>query len=290
MRTDYATWEETFMGIAEVAAQRSKDPRTQVGACIVSPDNRILSIGYNGTPNGFHDNSFPWAREGDFLDTKYAFVVHAERNAVLNFRGNLREFTGSTVYVTHFPCNECAKELAQVSVKKVVYKHRTSQDDAMAASRKIFDAVGIQYEQYTGNEMSSNTGLVVQEDDEELEVTQSVKVDKGILGNFDLDMIVYPDKTKRSLLKITESNYGSEEFRNVMFAYSDLMNRSDYFLLNGTKILTSGLRIVLTFGGDYVSELEFEFFIGEYVDIETWERFKSWHHVEKNAPIRLTLV
>lgn len=287
MRTDYATWEETFMGIAEVAAQRSKDPRTQVGACIVSPDNRILSIGYNGTPNGFHDNSFPWAREGDFLDTKYAFVVHAERNAVLNFRGNLREFTGSTVYVTHFPCNECAKELAQVSVKKVVYKHRTSQDDAMAASRKIFDAVGIEYEQYTGSELSADTGLVVKE---ELEVPQPVKVDKGILGNFDIDKIMYADQTKRILLKITASNYNSDELQDVLFAYSDLMNRSDYFPLNGTRIFTNGFRIILSFGGDYVSELEFDFFVGEYVDIETWERFKSWHHVEKNAPIRLTLV
>lgn len=290
MRRDYATWEETFMGIAEVAAQRSKDPRTQVGACIVSPDNRILSIGYNGTPNGFHDNSFPWAREGDFLDTKYAFVVHAERNAVLNFRGNLREFTNSTVYVTHFPCNECAKELAQVSVKKVVYKHKISQEDAMAASRKIFDTVGIEYEQYTGSELSSDTGLVVKEDDESVDVIQPVKVDQDILGNFDLDRVVYADQTQRDLLKITESNYDSEELRNVLFAYSDLMNRSDYFPLQSTFLSNNELTITLTYGGDYNSELDFKFKVGEYVDIETWERFRSWHHVERNAPIRLTLV
>lgn len=145
MRQEYATWKETFIGIAEVAAKRSKDPKTQVGACIVSEDNRILSIGYNGTPNGFDDSVFPWEREGDFLNTKYAYVVHAERNAVLNFRGNLREFTGSIAYVTHFPCNECAKELAQVGVSKVVYQDGMENRDSTEASKVIFDAVGIEY-------------------------------------------------------------------------------------------------------------------------------------------------
>lgn len=147
MRENFASWDATFMGIAEVASRRSKDPMTQVGACIVSEDNRILSIGYNGTPNGFPDDSFPWGREGDFLDTKYAFVVHAERNAILNFRGNLREFAGSTVYTTHFPCNECAKEIAQVGIKHVIYLHDMKERNDTEASRIIFREVGITYEQ-----------------------------------------------------------------------------------------------------------------------------------------------
>lgn len=147
LRKDYASWEETFLGIAETAARRSKDPRTQVGACFVSETNRILSIGYNGTPNGFDDTRFPWQREGEFLATKHAFVVHAELNAILNFRGNLSEFTNSTVYVTHFPCNECAKALAQVGVRHVVYKDVINNSEAMEASKIIFEAVGITYQQ-----------------------------------------------------------------------------------------------------------------------------------------------
>ena len=97
-RTDYLTWDEYFMGIAKLSALRSKDPSTQVGACIVSNDNRILSIGYNGAPNGFEDKFFPWAREGDFLKTKYPFVCHAELNAISNFRGNKKDLVGAKLY------------------------------------------------------------------------------------------------------------------------------------------------------------------------------------------------
>ena len=110
-RVDYLSWDEYFMGIAKLSALRSKDPSTQVGACIVSDDNRILSIGYNGAPNGFNDDSFPWDREGNALDTKYLYVCHAELNAILNFRGNKRDLEGSKIYVALFPCNECAKAI-----------------------------------------------------------------------------------------------------------------------------------------------------------------------------------
>lgn len=151
MRVNYATWEETFMGIAEVTAGRSKDPRTQVGACIVAEDKRILSIGYNGTPNGFDDRDFPWSQDGSFLESKYAFVVHAERNAILNFRGSLREFQGSTLYTTHFPCNECAKEIAQVGIKEVVYKNGLRERELSEASTMIFNAVGVKYRPYSRN-------------------------------------------------------------------------------------------------------------------------------------------
>ena len=112
-RENYISWEEYFMAIAKLSAMRSKDPSTQVGACIVSNDNRILSIGYNGAPNGFSDEEFPWAREGKNLDTKYPYVCHAEMNAILNYRGSKKDLENAKIYVDLFPCNECAKIIIQ---------------------------------------------------------------------------------------------------------------------------------------------------------------------------------
>ena len=119
MRKDYITWDEYFMGIAQLAAERSKDPNTQVGACIVNDEHKIVSVGYNGMPRGVKDADMPWAREGNFLDTKYPFVCHAELNAVLN--SNAADLSGCTLYVTLFPCNECAKAIIQSGIKRVVY-------------------------------------------------------------------------------------------------------------------------------------------------------------------------
>ena len=137
-------WDEYFMGVAALSALRSKDPHTQVGACIVGKDLRILSIGYNGTPTGMNDDTFPWQREGEWIDTKYPYVIHAERNAVLNFRGLMRELVGATVYVTHYPCNECAKELAQVGISAVAYAKTPYPDSRETiASTKIMKAAGI---------------------------------------------------------------------------------------------------------------------------------------------------
>ena len=116
-RTDYISWDEYFMGIAMLAARRSKDPNTQVGACIVSPDNIIISTGYNGMPKGCSDDEYSWAREGS--ETKYPYVVHAELNAILNANG--RDLRGSRLYVALFPCNECAKAIIQSGVKEVIY-------------------------------------------------------------------------------------------------------------------------------------------------------------------------
>ena len=110
-RTDYISWDEYFMGIAQLSAMRSKDPNTQVGACIVSQENKILSMGYNGFPKGCDDDEYPWNREGDLCDSKYAYVTHSELNAILNYRGGSLE--GTKLYVTLFPCNECAKAIIQ---------------------------------------------------------------------------------------------------------------------------------------------------------------------------------
>ena len=145
-RDEYLSWDEYFMGIAKLTAGRSKDPNTQVGACIVSQDNRILSIGYNGTPNGFKDECFPWDREGSALETKYIYVVHAERNAILNFRGNHKEFENAKIYVDLFPCNECAKEIIQSGIKEVIYlSDKYADTNETIASKKMFDICGVTY-------------------------------------------------------------------------------------------------------------------------------------------------
>ena len=145
-RKDYLSWDEYFMGVAKLSALRSKDPSTKVGACIVSSDNRILSMGYNGTPNGFDDQDFPWDREGHALNTKYLYVCHAELNAILNFRGHKRDFEGAKIYVALFPCNECAKAIIQSGIKEVIYLSDKYKDqDNFKASKILFDKCNVKY-------------------------------------------------------------------------------------------------------------------------------------------------
>ena len=145
-RKDYLSWDEYFMAVAKLSAMRSKDPHTQEGACIVSNDNRILSIGYNGAPNGFNDEKFPWGREGNPLETKYLYVVHAERNAILNYRGSRKDLENSKIYVDLFPCNECAKEIIQAGIKEVVYlSDKYADTDETIASKKLLDSCNVQY-------------------------------------------------------------------------------------------------------------------------------------------------
>ncbi|MBO4374996.1 MAG: dCMP deaminase family protein [Lachnospiraceae bacterium] len=146
-RTDYISWDEYFMGIAVLSGMRSKDPNSQVGACIVSPDNKILSMGYNGFPTGCSDDEFPWRREGDPLENKYFYVTHSELNAILNYRGGSLE--GSRLYVTLFPCNECAKAIIQSGIKSIVYDSDKYADLASTiASKKMLDAAGVSYRKY----------------------------------------------------------------------------------------------------------------------------------------------
>ena len=141
-RTDYINWDEYFMGIAMLAARRSKDPNTQVGACIVSPDNIIISTGYNGMPKGCSDDEFPWGREGE--QTKYPYVVHAELNAILNANG--RDLRDSRIYVALFPCNECAKAIIQSGIKEVMYLSDKYHDTMMnLVSKRMLDAAGVKY-------------------------------------------------------------------------------------------------------------------------------------------------
>lgn len=145
-RKDYIKWEEYFMAIAKLSAMRSKDPSTQVGACIVSNDNRILSIGYNGTPNGYSDDEFPWDREGENLNTKYPYVCHAEMNAILNFRGSKKDLENAKIYVDLFPCNECAKAIIQSGIKEIVYlSDKYKNTPGNDASKLLFDTCGVTY-------------------------------------------------------------------------------------------------------------------------------------------------
>ena len=146
-RQDYITWDEYFMSVAKLAALRSKDPNSQVGTCIVSKDNKILSMGYNGFPMGCSDDEFPWAREGGELDTKYVYVTHSELNAILNYRGGSLE--GAKLYVSLFPCNECAKAIIQSGIKEVIYGiDKYSDTPSVIASKRMMDAAGVHYRQY----------------------------------------------------------------------------------------------------------------------------------------------
>lgn len=148
-REDYISWDEYFMGVAHLSGMRSKDPGTQVGACIVSSNNKILSMGYNGFPCGCSDDDFPWAREGEMLDTKYAFVTHSELNAILNYRGGSLE--GTKLYVTLFPCNECAKAIIQAGIKTVVYaSDKYNGSPANIASKRMLEAAGVTCIVYRG--------------------------------------------------------------------------------------------------------------------------------------------
>ena len=146
-RSDYISWDEYFMAAAKLAGLRSKDPNSQVGSCIVSEDHRILSIGYNGFPRGCSDDTFPWAREGDDLDKKYFYVVHSEMNAILNYAGT--SLAGATLYVSLFPCNECAKAIIQSGITTIVYDSDKYHDEpATIASRMMLDAAGVRYYRY----------------------------------------------------------------------------------------------------------------------------------------------
>ena len=153
-RTDYISWDEYFMGIALLSAERSKDAGTQVGACIVSQDNKILTVGYNGMPCGCHDDDMPWGREGGMLESKYAFVCHAELNAILNAGVSLK---GAKCYTTLFPCNECAKALIQSGISEVIYlSDKYADTEGTIASKKMFNMVGVKLTPYemTGRKLT----------------------------------------------------------------------------------------------------------------------------------------
>ena len=173
-RKDYLTWDEMFMLSAVVSSARSKDPSSQVGACIVGTDNRILSLGYNGAPNGWDDNIFPWNRESeDENHTKYPYVIHGEMNALLNYKGDNKNLDGATIYVTLFPCSNCAKFLAQAGIKRIVYlsdKYEGTKDNI--AAKICLKACNVRFEQFP----------------EELQkkLLISLEPDKGIL-DFDVD-------------------------------------------------------------------------------------------------------
>ncbi len=147
-RMDYITWDEYFMGVCKLSGMRSKDPVSQIGSCIVSPDNKILSMGYNGFPSGCSDDEFPWSKDADYeVDKKFLYVTHSELNAILNYRGGSLE--GSKLYVSRFPCNECAKAIIQSGIKTVVYEYEKHPDRPdVVASKRMLTAAGVEFYQY----------------------------------------------------------------------------------------------------------------------------------------------
>lgn len=156
-RQDYITWDEYFMGIALLSAQRSKDPHTQVGACIVSGDNKIMSVGYNGFPWGCSDDEFPWDG-GDGSSSKYPYVCHAELNAILNAGG--RDLKNCKIYVALFPCNECAKAIIQSGIKEVIYiSDKYGDSPATQASKRMFAAAGVRLTRFASDKKTLTISL-----------------------------------------------------------------------------------------------------------------------------------
>lgn len=147
-RENYISWDEYFMGVALLSAKRSKDPSTQVGACIVNDKNKIVGAGYNGLPIGCDDDEFPWQKEGAFLDTKYPFICHAELNAILNNIG--MDLRGCKIYTALFPCNECTKAIIQAGIMEVIYlSDKYAGNDVFKASKLMLDRAGVKYRKVT---------------------------------------------------------------------------------------------------------------------------------------------
>ena len=143
-RLDYISWDEYFMGVALLSACRSKDPNTQVGACIVNDKNKIVGAGYNGLPIGCNDDEFPWDKQGNFLDTKYPYICHAELNAILNNIG--MDLHGCKIYTALFPCNECTKAIIQSGITEVIYlSDKYEGTDIFKASKIMLDKAGVSY-------------------------------------------------------------------------------------------------------------------------------------------------
>ncbi len=160
-RQNYITWDEYFMGVALLASMRSKDPCTQVGACIVDCENHILSTGYNGFPWGCSDDEFPWEREGSYSETKYPFVVHAELNAILNANG--KNLVGAKIYVSLFPCNECAKAIIQAGIKEVLYlSDKYEESESTIASKRMLMASGVKLTKFVSQNKSLTIDLKVE--------------------------------------------------------------------------------------------------------------------------------
>ncbi len=150
-KKQYISWDEYFMGVSILSSLRSKDPNTKVGACIVNKNKRIVGIGYNGFPVGCSDDEFPWGRDGEFLKTKYPFVVHAEANAILN---STTDLSGATIYVSLFPCHECSKLIIQSGIKEIVYlSDKYSGTESDQAAKKMLEAGGVKWRKLENYEL-----------------------------------------------------------------------------------------------------------------------------------------
>lgn len=181
-REDYISWEKAFMGVSLISSMRSKDPRTQVGACIVDKDNHILSTGYNGSPINFNDEDMPWDSKGeltnDIMKIKNTFVCHAEANAIDNFAGNKERLIGSTIYVTFFPCIECTKRIIQNKIKKVVYLRMYSDKQQIEATKYMFEKTGVEVEQFNLKDLYEFKSEFIKSIDKEINKIEENNRDK----------------------------------------------------------------------------------------------------------------
>ena len=151
-RKNYLSWDDTFIMIAQVIAQRSKDPSTQTGAVVVDEDNIVLGLGYNGWAKGVKEGHFSWSKDyglnkKDILNTKYPYVVHAEVNAILSSNKSVK---GAKLYCYLFPCSECTKVIIQSGVKEVIYEddRQDQNSNNFAVSKKLFDLSGVKHRKY----------------------------------------------------------------------------------------------------------------------------------------------
>ncbi len=152
-RQDYISWDEYFMGVALLSAKRSKDPSTQVGACIVNDKNKIVGAGYNGLPIGCDDDDFPWQKQGEFLDTKYPYICHAELNAILNNIG--MALSGCKIYTALFPCNECTKAIIQAGITEVIFlSDKYEGTDTTKASKLMLNKAAVSYRKVKYNNLN----------------------------------------------------------------------------------------------------------------------------------------
>lgn len=271
-RVDYITWDEYFMGIAKLSGMRSKDPNTQVGACIVNQENRIVSVGYNGMPSGCNDDEYPWERDSkENLDNKYPYVVHAELNAILNNRHGSLE--GCRIYVSLFPCNECAKAIIQSGIKEVIYiEDKYKDEDNVKASKRMLYSAGVKVRQYAIDnkrlviDFENNQSIEVGKDDPKvvLVINSSYRVPEACKK-------LIKDKFNTTNIKTFETDYDLEYPYNMLpTSYMDLIQSLPYgcdekvryvFIYSSEGFMNDFRAMSNMYGNTYYIKLEF----GNYV-------------------------
>ena len=229
---DVISWDEYFMGIALLSAMRSKDPTIQEGACIVSENNKVLSISYNTPPNGYSAERFNWNDKSQ--------VVHATSNAILNYQGNQSDFQNAKIYVDVFPDYECAKEIIQSGIKEVIcLANNNMETPEIIASKKLFDILGINYRELEikNKEELKNKfgGKIMLTEEERRELLEELKRELYLAKK------VYVERCRPNMELPTYANEGD--------AGMDIRAAEETVLMPGeTKIIPTGLKMAIPEG------------------------------------------